>query len=722
MSGRMQDRTAYIELRCMNGNPVSYTIPIGGKEIPVVVVTSQNGKLELEQESWTTKNANDICARFQASPPFLFEPLVEGVIIEPPPSDALSLFQGSANIKLPVSSDSSLSFVCLRPGDTVNFSDHAHFKFHFDIMLPASAPAVPAMAPVATAGWISDDTAFDTEVQVRSSQPEAEQIDVGANDESGSETDEEYLDHTTSTANTTRTPYLRDQDTPATSNPMTMTVGEVKETPAAHSSTMMREEQFVTALEVSDNESPLAKKTRESQDEPMHKLQLVESDSDSGTVVGAAEDEPRSDAPSEELGEPFELEPTKPAKPVVTYSKRAAKGSKQRAPVERTATAVSLTSSAEEGENINVATRSDAVNEEQDFAMTSDALDDHGVAHRAAARTIQPRGQKRGLPKAAQDEGEEDDAPVSRKRARRYPAAAEPVSPVLPKVGPSRAPAKANRSGKPAKVTRQDSADDEITVTQVQKTLKKPAARKGKVAPSPRPSISTKTPRATPDDSVMSTAMSGKAPKVIFSSSTLAEKEDIHAWLNTQGSGVLTKVTPKRSHFVCVVKNGKLATTAKILRTLALGKLIVTEDWVTDSQAEGQLLEPNDYVHDVLEKTIDFDRSVLFKGKILYFTKKLVQEYGAGWSDVTALAIECGAARVDSGSAVKAEKTARKGETVFFGAEENDQDVVELIAEQHVVYHKDLLAKGVLRGEIELDSDEFELQPATSAVKKSRKR
>ena len=215
--------------------------------------------------------------------------------------------------------------------------------------------------------------------------------------------------------------------------------------------------------------------------------------------------------------------------------------------------------------------------------------------------------------------------------------------------------------------------------------------------------------------------MSGKAPKVVLSNSTLTSAKDIHKWLKQQRSDILNEVKTTRTHFVCVVRDGPLATTAKVLRTLALGKLVVTDDWVTDSQLEGQLLEPNDYVHASLEKSINLDRSVLFEGQIMFFTRKLVTEYGTGWEDVKDLAKECGAKLVDHGSAALGERTAGMGDTVFFGAEKDDKDVAELIRAQHVVYHKDLLAKGVLHGEIDLDSDEFELQAAAPSVKKSKK-
>lgn len=180
----------------------------------------------------------------------------------------------------------------------------------------------------------------------------------------------------------------------------------------------------------------------------------------------------------------------------------------------------------------------------------------------------------------------------------------------------------------------------------------------------------------------------------------------------------------KRSKFLCVVPAGELATTAKTLRTLALGKLVVTEDWVTASKEEGQLLEPDDFVHEALEDTINKNRSKLFKGKILYFTTKLKASYGKeGWESIQALCREAGANLVQSGSASNGDKTASLSNIIFFGSAEDDPDVNELISKHgYEVYHKDMLMQGVLRGEVDLKDDEYKLKATASSTAMKRGR
>ena len=63
---------AQIVLRYMNGlegDLLNHTVPyIEGSDVPVVqVVKRHNGSFELRDESSTTKNANDVYARFRIS-------------------------------------------------------------------------------------------------------------------------------------------------------------------------------------------------------------------------------------------------------------------------------------------------------------------------------------------------------------------------------------------------------------------------------------------------------------------------------------------------------------------------------------------------------------------------------------------------------------------------------------------------------------------------------
>ncbi|RMY99817.1 hypothetical protein D0862_06965 [Hortaea werneckii] len=289
------------------------------------------------------------------------------------------------------------------------------------------------------------------------------------------------------------------------------------------------------------------------------------------------------------------------------------------------------------------------------------------------------------------------------------------------KMSPPSTITKYRGSSKASKASRQD-VGDEITVAPPSSSSKK-GIRSSMSRLAGTPSVQVQIPRETvsgsPDSS--STAMSGRPPKILFSHSDVNKDKAIIAWLKKQGAFEIDEVPGKRASFICVVPSGHLATTAKILRTLALGKLVVTDDWVTDSKEEGQLLEPDDYVHEALQDTMQTDRSTLFRGYRLYFTKQLASSYGSGWQSIRSLCNEAGADHVESGNAASGHSWAALGNTLFFGTTPDDLDLKILSQEKgHVVYNRNMLTQSVLDGELKLDNDEFIIKPSNSPLKLGR--
>ncbi|KAI7614049.1 hypothetical protein KC346_g7096, partial [Hortaea werneckii] len=277
------------------------------------------------------------------------------------------------------------------------------------------------------------------------------------------------------------------------------------------------------------------------------------------------------------------------------------------------------------------------------------------------------------------------------------------------------------RSAKTSKVSRQNTGDEIIVATASSSSKK--GTRGSKSRANGTPSVQVQIPRETasesPDSS--STAMSGRPPKVLFSHSDVKKDKALVSWLKKQGALEIDEVPSKRANFICVVPSVHLATTAKVLRSLALGKLVVTDDWVTDSKEEGQLLEPDDYVHEALQDTIKTDRSTLFRGYRLYFTKQLVASYGSGWESIQTLCHETGADGVESGNAASGNSWAALGKTLFFGATPDDLDLKILSQEKgHVVYNRNMPTQSVLDGELKLDNDDFIIKPSSNPLKLGR--
>lgn len=207
-----------------------------------------------------------------------------------------------------------------------------------------------------------------------------------------------------------------------------------------------------------------------------------------------------------------------------------------------------------------------------------------------------------------------------------------------------------------------------------------------------------------------STPLVGKVPKLLLSGTPFGKDTKRIDWLKKQGAQVVEKVPNARTYFVCVVPSGKLHTTAKVLHSLALDKAVVTEAWVAASVKAGELLQFEDYQHDDLLSTAAYDRSRLFKGKMLFFTKQLKQEYGGtGWKDIETLATEVGASRIEFGVARKlADMKGGRNAVVF--ASKDDEELAQLLNDGRVVFHKDMFVQSILRGEVDLEGDAFHLE------------
>ena len=217
------------------------------------------------------------------------------------------------------------------------------------------------------------------------------------------------------------------------------------------------------------------------------------------------------------------------------------------------------------------------------------------------------------------------------------------------------------------------------------------------------------------------TPMTAKVPKkILLSNSKFAQGKVAKAFLKQHDAAIEDMIPNKRTDFICVVGTGELANTAKVLRSLALGKKVVSDQWIEDSMAQGVPLELDGYIHDDLAKTADLDRGKLFQGKTLFITDAQTKAYGDGFDNIKELATAVGARGVESGSAKKA-SSMPAGSTIILGGDGDDQDALKLTKEDRVVYQKSLLTQSVIKGELLVDEMEFKWQPAPTKGKKGRK-
>ncbi|KAJ9665300.1 hypothetical protein H2201_004592 [Coniosporium apollinis] len=252
----------------------------------------------------------------------------------------------------------------------------------------------------------------------------------------------------------------------------------------------------------------------------------------------------------------------------------------------------------------------------------------------------------------------------------------------------------------------------------------------------------TKAVQRTPSSTVSSTApnvpptagrYSGPPPRVVFSNTKLPEMPGYMKSFEKQGGTRVNSVTETGCNFLCV-GTGKLVKTGKLLLSIAYGKQIVTDSWIKQSSQAGHLLDPQSFLPADTERekewgfrmsdAVGIDRRHLFAGKRLYVTPSLKKYYGkkdngSGYKEMEEVARVAGADRMVS---MPARDLRRNDNTIIFALENGDLDGSKLNEDGNRCYHMDLLSISILRGRLDLESDEFLITPSSSQPKKTPKR
>ena len=326
--------------------------------------------------------------------------------------------------------------------------------------------------------------------------------------------------------------------------------------------------------------------------------------------------------------------------------------------------------------------RKRAVTEENDDVET----ESHKATKEPAPASKKPRGRPRKSDQA--QSGAVNDALDIANKPRGRPRKSDATVDEKEEAAPQRSSGKLMRPGRQRGGKLKQSADDETMDAAM------PARTTPQLSASPESSFESKPPT-----------------KILLSKSAHAEDKKSLRWLKTHGVTIEEEVPGKRVNFICVVGIGELHTTPNLLKSLALGKRVVTDQWITDSMNADRILLVEPYIHDDLADTINNDRRKLFVGKTVFFTSPLKASYGKAFTSVEVLATECGATRVDSGSATKGGEKSGAGDIIFLGMEDGDAIAQELMTDYKLpVYNKDLLIQSIIRGELLLDDEGFKLQ------------
>jgi hypothetical protein len=166
----------------------------------------------------------------------------------------------------------------------------------------------------------------------------------------------------------------------------------------------------------------------------------------------------------------------------------------------------------------------------------------------------------------------------------------------------------------------------------------------------------------------------------------------------------------------------------KLLLCIALGIPIVTDTWLMQSAKKKHLLELEAFTPKVPDQEREWGFSLadvwgkphrqIFNGFTVYFTPALKDSYSS-FEEMETVCKTVGCPRVIHKQAklIKDKKDKDGNDIIFLGQDTDDPDCAALLKNGYTVYARDFLSTSILRGEINLDSDEFKIKLADSQSK-----
>ena len=240
------------------------------------------------------------------------------------------------------------------------------------------------------------------------------------------------------------------------------------------------------------------------------------------------------------------------------------------------------------------------------------------------------------------------------------------------------------------------------------------------------PSSLTRNTRSTARDENNSPLSKDGGKCIVFASSSSAG--DSKPFLKFLSSKGVKKVKSVHDCTILCVGN-ELKKTSKLILAVLLGKDIVTDSWVTDSVKGDSLLGVVPYMARHPEKEADWGISLdeaIWRGKNglkvlqdqnVLFTPSAKKELGkTGFDELMEIARCAGAKSVSA--ALPKKNSGEKARTIVVGTQDK-AEMAELRRLGCRVYVKDIISLSILRGKLDLDSDEFLIK---EQEKESRKR
>ena len=284
-------------------------------------------------------------------------------------------------------------------------------------------------------------------------------------------------------------------------------------------------------------------------------------------------------------------------------------------------------------------------------------------------------------------------------------------------------------------IRRKRAAVKRATVPQQTTKQRTRLSRKSIATPevSTEPSPSSRKTRSTSKDS---SKVQESLPiiKVVFASSTALDTSTAFMKFLT-AHGVQKVKTIDECDILCVGKEAELKRTSNLVLAVLKGKDVITDTWISESVNAKALLDLGQYKATDPSREMEWGTSLteaIARGKeglqpfvdwSFFFTPAVKTELGKGFDDMKKICRQGGAKSPQV-------TLPRKGpqepcRTIIVASNGDDEDVEYLHRHGWKVYSKDLITLSILRGSLQLESEEFVIHgksPAQSSKSKKRKR
>ncbi|KAL8742931.1 MAG: hypothetical protein Q9190_004662 [Brigantiaea leucoxantha] len=225
---------------------------------------------------------------------------------------------------------------------------------------------------------------------------------------------------------------------------------------------------------------------------------------------------------------------------------------------------------------------------------------------------------------------------------------------------------------------------------------------------------STSSQRSAPQGTTSATASQGERINVAFASSTSVDgSPDFMSFLAKHN---IRKVRSVAECQILCVGRGEVKSTGNVMLSMLTGKEIVADSWITRSAKQGKLLDFSLFRVKDLERKREWRTTLnnviersrqgvrLFQGWTFNFTPNARRELGKNFVAVKEIALNAGAACVRGFAPRKAPEVTPS--TIVI-ASTRDKDVHALYERGWRSYTKDLITVSVLRGHLDVRSEEF---------------